>query len=83
MQFTLIRYTNGNIVLLIHNKSPDLDSKDQLGFLVTIVFKPDLVAGPGFDRVTGRPGQFFFFLINKNKVVLVKKTKVNGLQPGY
>jgi hypothetical protein len=31
----------------------------------------------------GRPGQFFFFL-NQNNVILVKKkTKINRLQPGF
>jgi hypothetical protein len=39
----------------------------------------------GFQVLTGspsRPGQFWFFL-NQNHVVLVKKTKVNGLQPSF
>jgi hypothetical protein len=38
---------------------------------------------PGFQVLTGspgRPGQFFFFL-NQNDVVLVKKQKSMGLQP--
>jgi len=30
----------------------------------------------------GRPGQFFFFL-NQNNVILVKKKKINRLQPGF
>jgi len=53
-----------------------------------IVFRPGLVAvpvqDPGSGFWPGRPGQFSFFFLNQNDVVLVnKKTKVNGLQPGF
>ena len=34
----------------------------------------------GFDRVTGSSGSIFF--LNQNDIVLVKKTKINGLQLG-
>jgi hypothetical protein len=33
--------TRVDIVLLIHNRSPYLDSKDQLGFLVTTILGDD------------------------------------------
>jgi len=38
----------------------------------SIVFRPGPVAGPG---------QFFF--LNQNDVVLVKKNKINELQPSF
>ena len=50
--------------------------------LLSIVLKPGPVAGPVKDPGSGFwPGQFFF-LKNQNNVVLVKKQKSTGLQPG-
>ena len=51
-----------------------------------MVFKPDPIQArvPGFDRVTGSARSIPIFKKIQNGVVLVKKkTKVNGLQPGF
>ena len=53
-----------------------------------IIFKPSLVAGsvqdPGSGFWPGRPDQSLILKKIQNGVVLVKKkTKVNGLQPGF
>jgi len=36
-----------------------------------------------FDWVTGLSGSILVFLKNQNEVILIKKTKVNGLQPSF
>jgi len=48
---------------------------------VTIVFRPGPVQYSGFDRITG--SSWLIFFLNQYDVVLVKKTKVNWLQPGF
>jgi hypothetical protein len=50
-----------------------------------MVFKPDPIQArvSGFDRVTGSARSIPIFKKIQNGVVLVKKTNVNGLQPGF
>jgi hypothetical protein len=62
---------------------PNIVKKNYFIFYNTyfLVLAWSKVRVPGFDRVTGSPGSNFFK--NQNDVFLVKKTKVNGLQPGF
>jgi hypothetical protein len=51
-----------------------------------MVFKPDPIQArvPGFDRVTGSARSISIFKKNsKRRRFSKKKTKVNGLQPGF
>ena len=69
----------------IINKSNKIQEKLSTNFIFITNHSFQTRPGPrlGFQVLTGslcRPGQFFFK--NQNDVVLVKKTKVNGLQPG-
>jgi hypothetical protein len=65
-------------------KNTELVEKTEENDLKTIVLDParSKARVPGFDWVTGSPESILFFLKSKPRC-FSKKTKVNGLQPGF